>query len=42
MSKQGGTQGNNNLILRRQLQELSKNPVEGFSAGVQWTIRLSR
>ena len=33
MSKPGTPQGGNNLILRRQLQELSKNPVEGFSAG---------
>ncbi|KAF8488896.1 ubiquitin conjugating enzyme [Gautieria morchelliformis] len=34
MSRPGATQGGNNLILRRQLQELSKNPVEGFSAGL--------
>lgn len=34
MSKPGTPQAGNNLILRRQLQELSKNPVEGFSAGL--------
>ncbi|KAF8591773.1 ubiquitin-conjugating enzyme [Ramaria rubella] len=34
MSRTSTPQGGNNLILRRQLQELSKNPVEGFSAGL--------
>ena len=38
MSRQGTPQGGNNLILRRQLQELSRNPVEGFSAGTQYSI----
>ncbi|KAG9007465.1 Ubiquitin-conjugating enzyme E2 15 [Tulasnella sp. JGI-2019a] len=33
MSKPTPT-SNNNLILRRQLQELRKHPVEGFSAGL--------
>lgn len=38
MSKPGtpaeGSQSNSTLILRRQLQELTKRPVEGFSAGL--------
>ena len=34
MSKPSGSGNNNHLILRRQLQELTRRPVEGFSAGL--------
>ncbi|RXW15389.1 hypothetical protein EST38_g10466 [Candolleomyces aberdarensis] len=34
MSKPSGTSASNTLLLRRQLQELTKRPVEGFSAGL--------
>lgn len=34
MSKSSNGGNNTNLILRRQLLDLSKNPVEGFSAGL--------
>jgi hypothetical protein len=33
MSKPSGQTASNTLLLRRQLAELTKRPVEGFSAG---------
>ncbi|TFK97817.1 ubiquitin-conjugating enzyme [Pterulicium gracile] len=33
-STPGGKTNSNTLLLRRQLQELTKNPVQGFSAGL--------